>query len=99
MTRIGQSVRINTGQIVRVVALLLLVVTSAPAQKLAARNEAFLEDLSRRSFRFFWEQSDPETGLTLDRARTDGSPHDEQHRDVASTAATGFGLTGLCVDD
>jgi len=82
---------------VRVVALLLLVVTSAPAQKLAARDEAFLEDLSRRSFRFFWEQSDPETGLTLDRARTDGSPHDEQHRNVASIAATGFGLTGLCV--
>jgi hypothetical protein len=27
----------------------------------------------------------------------DGSPLDENHRDVASIAATGFGLTGLCI--
>src|ERR1700730_309701 len=46
-------------------------------QSLSKRDEAFLEDLSRRSFRYFWEQSDPQTGLVLDRARTDGSVHDE----------------------
>jgi hypothetical protein len=60
-------------------------------------EEAFLEDLSRRSFRYFWEQADPKTGLVRDRARTDGSPHDEGHRNVASIAATGFGLTALCI--
>ena len=32
-----------------------------------------------------------------DRARADGSRHDEGHRDVASIAATGFGLSGLCI--
>jgi hypothetical protein len=64
---------------------------------LSKRDEAFLEDLSRRSFRYFWEQSDPRTGLVLDRARTDGSPHDETHRDVASIAATGFGLTAISI--
>jgi len=32
-----------------------------------------------------------------DRARADGSLHDEGHRDVASIAATGFGLSGLCI--
>ena len=37
------------------------------------------------------------TGLIRDRARVDGSPHDEAHRDVASIAATGFGLTALCI--
>lgn len=60
-------------------------------------DEAFLEDLSRRSFRFFWEQSDSHTGLTHDRARADGSPLDERHRDIASIATTGFALTALCI--
>jgi uncharacterized protein YjeT (DUF2065 family) len=27
-------------------------------------DEAFLEDLSRRSFQFFWDASDPNTGIT-----------------------------------
>jgi hypothetical protein len=64
---------------------------------LTARNEAFLEDFERRMFRYFWEQADPNTGLVPDRARTDGSSLDENHRDVASIAATGFGLTALCI--
>src|SRR5262249_50733418 len=46
---------------------------------------------------YFQEQSDPQTGLVLDRARTDGSGHDEAHRNTASIAATGFGLTALCI--
>ena len=71
--------------------------TSAPAYRLSAPDEAFLEDLSKRSFRFFWENADPNTGLVRDRARTDGSPHDAQHRYVASIASTGFGLTALCI--
>lgn len=66
---------------------------------LSAPDEAFLEDLERRSFRYFLEQSDPHTGLVLDRARTDGSLHDEDHRNTASIASTGFGLTALCIAD
>ena len=65
--------------------------------RLKQSDEAFLEDLERRSFRYFWEQADPNTGLVPDRARTDASPLDENHRDVASIAATGFGLTALCI--
>ncbi|MDQ1523788.1 MAG: hypothetical protein QOE47_1712, partial [Pyrinomonadaceae bacterium] len=65
--------------------------------RLNARDEALLEDMSRRAFRYFWEQADASTGLVRDRARTDNSPIDENHRDVASIAATGFGLTALCV--
>src|SRR5262249_47556567 len=60
-------------------------------------DQTFLEDLSRRIFSYFVEQADPDTGLVLDRARADGSPHDETHRSVASIAATGFGLTALCI--
>jgi len=69
----------------------------ALSERLSAHDQALLEDLSRRSFRYFWEQAGPETGLVLDRARTDGSPHDQRHRNVASCAATGFGLTALCI--
>ena len=64
---------------------------------LSARDGAFLEDFERRMFRYFWEQADPNTGLVPDRARTDGSSLDENHRNVASIAATGFGLTALCI--
>jgi hypothetical protein len=64
---------------------------------LSAADEIFLEDMERREFRYFWEQADPATGLVADRARTDNSPMDENHRDVASIAATGFGLTALCI--
>ncbi|MGI9166582.1 MAG: glucoamylase family protein [Pyrinomonadaceae bacterium] len=60
-------------------------------------DQAFLEDLSRRSFQYFWDQADSETGLVPDRARMDGAPLNESHRNVASIAATGFGLTALCI--
>jgi hypothetical protein len=93
--------------------LLLLVFSSGSllAQKPAARgnygpryiltkeDQAFLEDLEKRAFRFFWEHSDPQTGLTLDRARTTGEPpkEGENHYRVASIASTGFALTGYCI--
>ncbi|HEY0099146.1 MAG TPA: glucoamylase family protein [Pyrinomonadaceae bacterium] len=72
-------------------------VPARASARLSAADEAFLEDMSRRAFRFFWEQADPQTGLVRDRARTDNSPLDENHRDVASIAATGFGLTALAI--
>ncbi len=56
-----------------------------------------IDDLSRRCFRFFWEQSDARTGITRDRAHADGSEYAPDGRDVGSTGATGFGLTALCV--
>lgn len=66
---------------------------------LTPEDEAFLEDLSRRAFRYFSEHSDAQTGLVLDRAHTDGTPHnvDEPNHNIASSAATGFGLTALCI--
>src|SRR5262245_27849305 len=72
-------------------------VSGSQKRALSSTDQTFLEDLSRRSFRYFIEQSDPKNGLTLDRARVDGSTIDENHRDVASIAATGFGLTALCI--
>ena len=61
------------------------------------QDQAFLEDLSRRSFQYFWDQANSETGLVPDRARMDGLPLSDSHLNVASIAATGFGLTALCI--
>lgn len=80
-------------------ALVLEVVIEAKAKRsdatrLSSSDQAFLEDLSHRSFRYFWEQADPRTGLVLDRARADAVSY---RPGVASIAATGFGLTALCI--
>lgn len=64
---------------------------SAPA--LSRADHKFLDDLQRASFLFFWESADPATGLVKDRSRADG----QDAREVASIAATGFGLTALCI--
>ena len=58
-------------------------------------DDSFLDNLSERSFRFFWEQSDPYTGLTRD--RTAYGQHMEERRNIGSIAATGFGLAALCI--
>lgn len=76
----------------RLLPALALAAASAWAQ--APAGGAFVEDLQHRAFLFFWERSDPQTGLALDRAKADGSA---ESRRVASTASTGFGLTALCI--
>jgi hypothetical protein len=56
-------------------------------------EDALLENIERTSFQYFWEQAHPETGLVKDRNLA--AAPDE--RNVASIAATGFGLTALCI--
>ena len=76
------------------VGTLPLISTAAPsslqrvpaAYKVSREDELFLEDLEHRSFRYFWDEADPRTGLVPDRVRTDGSTQDENHRNVASIA-------------
>jgi hypothetical protein len=58
-------------------------------------DEAFLDDFQRRCFQYFLEQAEPSTGLVADRAMADGSGK----FDIASIAATGFGLAALCIGD
>jgi hypothetical protein len=67
--------------------------------QLSGQAEKFLDELSQRAFLYFDEQANPRTGLVLDRARSDGRAHDRSHpsHNIASTASTGFGLTGLCI--
>jgi hypothetical protein len=55
-----------------------------PKEELAPAAVAFLDTLSERSFRYFWELSDTLTGLTPDRAPTPS---------FVSVGAVGFALT------
>src|SRR5271154_6016140 len=65
---------------------------------LSPEDEAFLDDFEKRACLFFWEQASAKTGQVLDRARNDlGGKRDP--RKMASIAATGFGLTALCIAD
>jgi hypothetical protein len=61
-------------------------------------DEAFLDDLERQACLFFWEQSSDKTGQVLDRGRNDLKGSRDPRR-MASIAATGFGLTALCIAD
>ncbi len=70
----------------------------ASGWRLSPSDDRLLEDACRRAFLYFWNESDPQTGLTLDRVREDAKPQpSEGHRGIASIAATGFGLTALCI--
>jgi hypothetical protein len=64
------------------------------AKALKPAERGFLEDYQKRCFRYFWEQWDQRTGIFMDRARSDGAPSSGY---VGSSAATGFGLTALCI--
>jgi hypothetical protein len=78
-------------------ALTPLHALAAPAA-LSPEDEAFLDDFEKRACLFFWEQASAKTGQVLDRARNDlGGKRDP--RRMASIAATGFGLTALCIAD
>lgn len=72
---------------------------TAQNYQLTKDDEAFLDDLERRAFLFFWEHSSRKNGLTLDRARTNGDapPKDTNHYNVGSIAASGFALTSYCI--
>jgi hypothetical protein len=60
----------------------------SPTFRPSPQQEAFLDELERDTFRFFWEASPDDTGLTPDRAP--GS-------DVSSVAGVGFALTSYLI--
>jgi hypothetical protein len=63
--------------------------------KFTPQEDSFLEELERACFQFFWDEANPATGLVKDRSQAAGP----DSRNVASIAATGFGLTALCIAD
>ena len=70
----------------------------APAPQpgsLSPEDDPILDDLEKTTFQFFWEQASPVT-------RTGQGPVQcarGRYRIVASIAATGFGLTALCIGE
>ena len=76
-------------------AVRLSAAEAKPPPRLSAADEDFLDELERVTFRFFWECADPETGLVKDRELAGGGGP----TNVASLAATGFGLSSLCIAD
>jgi beta-glucosidase len=74
-------------------------IAPVPTAAISPTDDAFLDDLEKRTFQYFWDHSDPKTGLTLDRTRTDGTPPapGTSHHKVATIAATGFALSGYCI--
>ncbi len=61
--------------------------------RFTADEEAFLEEVQQASFLYFWEQANPKTGQIEDRGSADGGAP----RNASSIAATGFGLTAMCI--
>lgn len=57
-------------------------------------DDQFLEQMEQAAFRYFWERTNALTGQVMDRAYATGA---EDARTVSSIAATGFGLTILCI--
>lgn len=65
--------------------------------KLRPEDEAFLDELERRACLYFTEQAHPVNGQVLDRAAAATPSGKLDPRRNASIAATGFGLTALCI--
>jgi hypothetical protein len=59
-------------------------------------DDALLDEIERSAFDFFWNEAGT-TGQVKDRALLNGN--DKDKRTIASIAATGFGLSGLCIAD
>ena len=62
---------------------------------LSPEEDGFLNDLENANFLFFWEQGSPKTGMVKDRCNVQVT--DESI--VASIAATGFGLSAICIGE
>src|SRR6516164_10313507 len=56
-------------------------------------DEQLLDEIERASFDFFWNETSSKTGQVKDRALANGN----DSRTMSSIAATGFGLTSLCI--
>jgi hypothetical protein len=68
-------------------------------QDLSVADAEFLDDLQRRGCLYFVEQVGAKSGQVLDRAAANNTTGKRDPRLMASIAATGFGLTALCIAD
>lgn len=66
---------------------------SEPPYTLTPYDESLLDEFEQAACLYFWEQANSDTGLVKDRS----TPSEFDDYTVASIAATGFGLTALCI--
>jgi hypothetical protein len=70
--------------------------TKSGASPVASQtDDQILDEIQRAAFSFFWNEAGPATGQVKDRALANGN----DTRTISSIAATGFGLTALCIGD
>ena len=95
-TRIGTPLTRRDAMRLAAGAATAIALPWAAAQRaLSAPEDAFLDDLERRGCLYFWEHASALTGQVKDRGKANGP----DPRRIASIAATGFGLTALCIAD
>jgi hypothetical protein len=69
-----------------------------PLTQISTEAEALLDEMEGRGCDFFYEQASPKTGLVRDRAPAKATKANARIGSrVASIAATGFGLSALCI--
>ncbi|HLH08089.1 MAG TPA: glucoamylase family protein [Terriglobales bacterium] len=71
-------------------------VCGAPAPTVTALtpdDDPLLDEIEKATFQYFLDQANPQTGLVKDRANVRAA----ETNNIASIAATGFGLTALCI--
>ena len=57
-------------------------------------DEALMDTIQRRTFNYFWEGAEPNSGLACERIHMDGIyPEDDQH--VVTTGGSGFGIMAI----
>ena len=64
-----------------------------PLTQVSKQADALLDEMEERGSQFFYNEASPKTGLVRDRAPAVGLSTSR----VASIAATGFGLSALCI--
>ncbi len=69
--------------------------TSPAGATLSPEDDQFLNEVEIASCLFFWEQGSPNTGMVQDRCNV----RENRPGGASSIAATGFGLTALCIGD
>ena len=70
-----------------------------PASPLSKADEMWLDEMQRRACLYFVEQASANNGQVLDRAENFHTSGKLDKRRMASIAATGFGLSALCIAD
>jgi hypothetical protein len=61
-------------------------------------DDALLDELSERCFRYFWDASDPETGICRDLIHGDTNDNLKKGDEArGSTGVTGFSVTAMCI--